>query len=297
MTAVTHVGPNLCPRSDQRAFMLVRALRWVRRCSTSRINQGCCLAWADSRERPSELRQPFALVLAAFWCFRGGFVAWVASMILTFTGRGVLMVVGPEALSAGGTLAQRDGATEATTPSVSTRSSWTADLGVWLYALVRALVVIGVGECWRRLFARSSPRFLPKLGWLPAGPASRRAGFARPGRVRLVQVERPAGRTTWTRRARSCCLRCAMGRDARPDIPESPRSRGGAPAARGRVRIGGPETLPAGGRRVRYLSLTSLLAGSARSPPPGWSCSRYAGRPSDSSAVGKPSRGQATAAA
>src|SRR5215207_2377430 len=136
---------------------------------------------------------------------------------------------------------------EPVTSSVSTRSGWTADVGVWLHVLVRVLVVVGLGECWRRHFARSSPRFLPKLGSLPAVPASRRASFARPGRVRLVQVERPTGRTTWTRRARSGCLRCAMGRGARPDIPESPGSRGGAPAAGGRVRVVGPEALPAGG--------------------------------------------------
>lgn len=41
--------------------------------------------------------------------------------------------------------------------------------------------------------------------------ASRRAGFAPPGRARPVQVERPTGRTTRTRRARSGCLWCAAG--------------------------------------------------------------------------------------
>jgi hypothetical protein len=50
---------------------------------------------------------------------------------------------------------------EPVTSSVSTRSSSAADLGVWVYVLVRALVAVGLGECRRRLSARSSPRFLP----------------------------------------------------------------------------------------------------------------------------------------
>jgi hypothetical protein len=77
--------------------------------------------------------------------------------------------------------------------------------------------------------------------------ASHRASFALPGRACLVQVERPTGRTTWTRQARSGCLRCAMGRGAGPGIPESSGSEGGAPAAGGPVRVVGPEALPAGG--------------------------------------------------
>jgi hypothetical protein len=106
-------------------------------------------------------------------------------------------------------------------------------------------VMVLTGLAWAAAvwMARSSLRFLPKIVWSPMRPASRRAGFARPGRARLVQVERPAGRTTWTSRARPGCLRCAMGRGARPDIPESPGSRGGAPAAGGHVpgrRAGGP---------------------------------------------------------
>jgi hypothetical protein len=72
-----------------------------------------------------------------------------------------------------------------------------------------------------------------------AGPASRRAGFARPGRVRLVQVERPAGRTTWTRRARSGCVWCAAGRRSAPGIPERPGPGLEALAAGGAVRVPG----------------------------------------------------------
>jgi hypothetical protein len=89
------------------------------------------------------------------------------------------------------------------------------------------------------------------------GRASRRASFAQPGRARLVQVERPTGRTTWTRRARSGCLRCATGRGSGPGIPESPGSRGGAPAAGGIVRVVGPEALPAGGTSVATNSQRS----------------------------------------
>ena len=78
------------------------------------------------------------------------------------------------------------------------------------------------------------------------GVASRRASFARPGRACLVQVERPAGRTTWTRQARSGGLRCAMGhRD--PAIPERPRVQGRSPGRRRPSRVVGPEALPAGG--------------------------------------------------
>lgn len=66
-------------------------------------------------------------------------------------------------------------------------------------------------------------------------PSSRRAGFARPGCVRLVQVDAARRSYDLTRRARSGCLRCAMGRRADAGIPEPPRSRGGAPAAGGRT--------------------------------------------------------------
>jgi hypothetical protein len=62
--------------------------------------------------------------------------------------------------------------------------------------------------------------------------ASRRAGFALPGGVRPVQVQRPAGRTTWTGRTRSGCLRCAAeGRGLDAGIPESPGSGRAALAA------------------------------------------------------------------
>src|SRR4051812_39693020 len=52
--------------------------------------------------------------------------------------------------------------------------------------------------------------------------ASRRTSFARPGRARVGKVERPTGRTTFPTRARSGCLRCAMGGRAWLGIPESP---------------------------------------------------------------------------
>ena len=72
--------------------------------------------------------------------------------------------------------------------------------------------------------------------------ASRRAGFALPGRARLVQVERPAGRTTWTRRAWSGCLRWATGSPrTEAGIPERPGPGLEALAAGGWSRVVGPE--------------------------------------------------------
>ena len=77
--------------------------------------------------------------------------------------------------------------------------------------------------------------------------ASRRAGPARPGRARLVQVERPTGRTTWTRRAWSGCLWCAAGQ-RRGWASRSCAGPGRvALAAGGRSPVVGPEALPAGG--------------------------------------------------
>jgi hypothetical protein len=53
---------------------------------------------------------------------------------------------------------------EPVTSSVSTRSRSIGDVGVWLYALVNALVVLGLGGLLRRPFAGSSLRFLPSVG-------------------------------------------------------------------------------------------------------------------------------------
>jgi hypothetical protein len=59
-------------------------------------------------------------------------------------------------------------------------------------------------------------------------------------------------RLVGTRCARSGCFRCATGRGARPGIPESPGSSGGAPAAAGgHSPVVGPEALPGGGSLVR----------------------------------------------
>lgn len=78
--------------------------------------------------------------------------------------------------------------------------------------------------------------------------ASRRASFARPDRVRLVQVERPTGRTTWTSRTRSGCLRCATGRGRSAGHPRAAGGSGRvAPAAGGHPWVVGPDALPAGG--------------------------------------------------
>ena len=88
-----------------------------------------------------------------------------------------------------------------------------------------------------------------------AGVASRRASSAQPGRVCLVQVERPAGRTTWTRQTRSGCLRCAMGwRD--PAIPEQPRVQGREPRP--------PEAFP--GRRAGGPTRRRLRRSTGRQP-------------------------------
>jgi hypothetical protein len=51
------------------------------------------------------------------------------------------------------------------TSSVSTRSGWTADVGVWLHVVVRALVIVGLGRCGQRHPARSSPMILPRVAW------------------------------------------------------------------------------------------------------------------------------------
>ncbi len=186
MTAVSYDVPKLVPTTGRNVNVLVNGSKWVRRCSTSRINPALCLTLADSDNRPPELRQLHALVFVIFRWFPGSIVAWLALLIL----------------------------------------------------------------------APSTTR-----GFVAAG-ASRRASLARPGRARLVQVERPTGRTTWTRRARSGCLRCAMGRGAGPGIPELPGFVGGAPAAGGRVRVVGPEALPAGGV---YPLVHLLLCGSIES--------------------------------
>lgn len=101
--------------------------------------------------------------------------------------------------------------------------------------------------------------------------ASRRAGAALPGRVRVVQVECPAGRMTRTRRAWSVRLRCVAERRG-PDagIPERPDLGRAAPAAGGRLPVVGPGALPAGGRIVRHGRVTEPRAknrGRSRSPP------------------------------
>jgi hypothetical protein len=79
----------------------------------------------------------------------------------------------------------------------STRSRWAADVGAWPHFLVRSLVVVGLGECWVLHIPRSSPEFFPTLSWLPAVPV-------------------------WLPPVRD------GSRGARPDIPDSPGSMGGA---------------------------------------------------------------------
>ena len=81
----------------------------------------------------------------------------------------------------------------------------------------------------------------------PHPPASRRATSVVPGRAQVVKVERPTGRTTFATWARSGWLWCAAGLR----IGGASRSRPGpgqvALAAGGRIRVVGPEALPARG--------------------------------------------------
>src|SRR4051794_3446690 len=94
---------------------------------------------------------------------------------------------------------------------------------VWrLYALVIALVGIGLPRSSQRILSSFAPRSLPVVLMsddLEPVRASRRASLAQPGRARPVQVERPPGRTAWTGRARSGCLRCATGRSGTAGHP------------------------------------------------------------------------------
>jgi hypothetical protein len=136
-----------------------------------------------------------------------------------------------------------------TTSSSRSRPGLKILMHVWLYALLTALVGVGPRRSLKARIPRSSPHTAPTrsvVGHRCAVAASRRASFARPGRARLVQVERLTSRTTWTRRARSGCLRCAMGCQG-ADIPErwgSGRSPGRRRPCPGPL---GPEALPARG--------------------------------------------------
>jgi hypothetical protein len=101
---------------------------------------------------------------------------------------------------------------------------------------------------------RSNLRSLPaavKRHRRPPVRASRRASFARPGRARVGKVERPTGRTTFPTRPWSGGLRCASGRLS-AGIPERPGPGRAALAAGGRLRVVGPEALPAGGTDRGY---------------------------------------------
>jgi hypothetical protein len=71
VTAVPQVVPVLCPRSDRRAFPLVRALDGLRRCSTSRTNHGTAPSCQNSAERPRGLRSRLTSVAVVSYCFLG----------------------------------------------------------------------------------------------------------------------------------------------------------------------------------------------------------------------------------
>ena len=97
---------------------------------------------------------------------------------------------------------------------------------------------------------RSSPSSLPEWGWWLGLLLS--AGFpvaqVSPDRAAPTgsRLERPAGRTTWTRWARSGGLWCAIG-ERSAGFPERRGPGQVALAAGGRIRVVGPEALPAGG--------------------------------------------------
>ncbi|MDH6465812.1 hypothetical protein M2302_006014, partial [Micromonospora sp. A200] len=134
------------------------------------------------------------------------------------------------------------------------RLTWGRGVDQAAEQVVRRISTSIVVQCFQ---AASVPLvYLTIMGWwcvrvVPrgAGAASRRAGSALPDRADLVQVERPTGRTTWTRSARSGGLRCATGPRSRPGHPRVAEGPGRvAPAAGGHLRVVGPEALPAGGR-------------------------------------------------
>ena len=109
----------------------------------------------------------------------------------------------------------------------------------------------------------------------PASVVSRLAGLARPGRARLVQLERPTGRTSWTRRARSGCLWCQMVRRVSACPPGGPGPGLEVLAAGGTIRVQGrrswPPEAPDAPRPLTWKWLTSASEGSrptfeARSP-------------------------------
>jgi hypothetical protein len=132
-------------------------------------------------------------------------------------------------------------------------------------------VLVDVGRDWWAFdgpaTARRRPRTDSRSSSRSAESASRRAGFAQPGRGRQVQAERPAGRTAWTWRARSGRLRCAAEcRWLAAGIPERPSPGRVALAAGGRPRVVRPEALPAGGKIVRSPARVANL-GRSRSPP------------------------------
>ena len=159
---------------------------------------------------------------------------------------------GRTSMSSRGLAWQLGSGTEPTRSSSRIRSGSMIVLGVWLFALVGAWVAIGLSRVQSRSFSRSALISLPVRGpslGLSLACASRRAGFALPGRVCPVQVERPTGRTTWTRQTRSGRLWCATGSQrAAAGHPRVARVQGrGALAAGGHPRVVGPEALPAGG--------------------------------------------------
>jgi hypothetical protein len=153
---------------------------------------------------------------------------------------------------------------EPTTSSSRTRSTSAWHVDVWLFQLLKVLVLVGLtrfgkGADFENVSPLSPSAWTVDI-WLAPMRASRRAGFARSGRARRVQVERPAGRTTWTRRARSGCLRCAAGSPG-AGIPKRPGPGRVALAAGGYSRVVGPEALPAGGRVVAAVTPRPAFSG------------------------------------
>jgi hypothetical protein len=135
----------------------VSALFGATRRSTSRTKRGSWLTWAgphrDCAEQVKRLSSTFIVVGRCA-------VAVVPLVCLPILARA-------RSNSAGAT------GPEPAASSASTRLSPGWGLRRWLYPLLTMLVLVGVWECLRRLFARSSPRFLP-TGRRHIEPRSRR---------------------------------------------------------------------------------------------------------------------------
>jgi len=161
---------------------------------------------------------------------------------------------------------------ELTTSSSRMTSGEGHDLRARLYALVAALVLVGLGRCVAVPIARSSPGFFQRPTHVDEVSAFPAAGFpvaqARPCRAASTRSRRST-LTGWTR---SGSLRCVTG-DQPPAFPERRGPGRVALAAGGRIRVVGREALPAGGtvlvrRRGARREAVGLAARGCAAPLP-----------------------------